>query len=227
MQDDTQEARARLVEALKSLRAILTRGPVQFRLPIRRCTQTADPTGTPEAPKTFPEALALDKAANAVLRALQDDKFGQLNEDIAPRSLLSEVQRFILSEPGGILDLDRLPAPPSTLRKLDTLIEDLAGKAPSGAAGRKRKRAGDKPRKPRPLTATETETIQIVGECNGNVAAAARRLGKDRKTVEESYRNGLKKLGKEAYWQSKKTKARLLTRDKRGQETISTDSERF
>jgi hypothetical protein len=85
---------------------------------------------------------------------------------------------------------------------------------------RKRKRTSDKPRKPRPLTATETETIQIVGECKGNVAAAARRLGKDRKTVEESYRTGLGKLGKEAY----RYKTRLLPRDKRGQEVISDDS---
>ena len=59
------------------------------------------------------------------------------------------------------------------------------------------------------------------------MAAAARRLGKDRKTVEEAYRNGLDKLGKEAYWQNKKTKTRLLTRDRREQETVSTDSNRF
>ena len=83
----------------------------------------------------------------------------------------------------------------------------------------KRKRARKKTRKPRPLTARQTEVIQIVGECRGNLAEAARRLGRDRKTVKEAYTAGLAKLGKNAVHIKKSDK--LIPRDKRGQADVS------
>jgi hypothetical protein len=73
--------------------------------------------------------------------------------------------------------------------------------------------------KPRPLTTRQVEVVEIVGECRGNVAEAARRLGRDRKTIEETYRAALAKLGKSVYWNRNKT--RLLTRDCRGQEDVA------
>ena len=111
--------------------------------------------------------------------------------------------------------------------ELENYLTRLRERIQSSPKPKPRKRASGKPRKPRPLTCIETETMQIVGECKGNIAAAARRLGKDRKTVEQAYRNGLSKVGKEAYWQNKRAKTRLLARDKRGQEAVSTDDERF
>ena len=87
----------------------------------------------------------------------------------------------------------------------------------------KRTRCPTKYRKPRPLTVRQTEVVQIVGECTGNIAKAARQLGRDRKTVEETYRAGLAKLGKTVYHSRDKT--RLLPRDKRGQEAVSEDDD--
>ena len=58
-------------------------------------------------------------------------------------------------------------------------LEQLLSKARSFAQKRpkrKRNRASDKPRKPRPLTPRQLEVIQIVGECKGNLAAAADKL---------------------------------------------------
>jgi hypothetical protein len=61
------------------------------------------------------------------------------------------------------------------------------------------KSAAKKPRKrrqsdPRPLTPIQAEAVQIVGECQGDIAKAARHLGKDRKTVEQNYEAGMAKL---------------------------------
>ena len=87
----------------------------------------------------------------------------------------------------------------------------------------KRARRPSKPRKPRPLTPRQAEVIQIVGECKGSIAEAAKRLGRDRKTVEEAYRAGMAKLGKTVYRSRDKT--RLLPRDKRGQEAVSQEDD--
>lgn len=87
----------------------------------------------------------------------------------------------------------------------------------------KRTRRPSKARKPRPLTPRQIEVVQIVGECKGNIAKAARQLGKDRKTVEEAYRAGMAKLGKTVYRSRDKT--RLLPRDKRGQEAVSEEDD--
>jgi DNA-binding CsgD family transcriptional regulator len=95
--------------------------------------------------------------------------------------------------------------------------QDGASRPP--ASKPKRTRRPSRARKPRPLTPRQTEVVQIVGECKGDIAEAARRLGKNRKTVEEAYRAGMTKLGKTVY--HSKGKTRLLARDRRGQENIS------
>jgi DNA-binding CsgD family transcriptional regulator len=93
---------------------------------------------------------------------------------------------------------------------------DEAIKPPASKPKRTRRRS--RARKARPLTPRQTEVVQIVGECKGNIAEVARRLGKNRKTVEEAYRAGMTKLGKTVYHSTDKT--RLLARDRRGQENI-------
>lgn len=45
------------------------------------------------------------------------------------------------------------------------------------------------------LTNRQVEAVQIVGECEGDIAKAARQMGLDRKTVEQHYNAGLSKLG--------------------------------
>jgi hypothetical protein len=100
------------------------------------------------------------------------------------------------------------------------ITEALSLMTPKPAAQKRRRRkARPAAASPKPLTAIQTQTIQVVSECEGNIAAAAHRLGKDRKTVEESYRTGMLRLGKEAYWNRHKT--RLLARDRRGTEDVA------
>jgi DNA-binding NarL/FixJ family response regulator len=47
------------------------------------------------------------------------------------------------------------------------------------------------------LTPKQVEVVQIVGECKGNIAEAARKLGRDPKTIAECFKAATKKLGKE------------------------------
>ena len=87
---------------------------------------------------------------------------------------------------------------------------------------RKRSRRPSKTSKPRKLTTLQTEAIQIVGEYKGNIAEAARRLNKDRKTIEEAYKSGLAKLGKVAVQRGTRT----FPRDRRGQVDLGQDDDR-
>lgn len=109
-----------------------------------------------------------------------------------------------------MLPLEQLPARPDTLQWLEYYLADFGGQQKTP----KRRRAG-KPRKPRPLTARQLEVIETVSECKGNVAQAAKRLGRDRKTIIESYRAGMKKLGKDVLLFKKSD--RLVARDRRDQ----------
>jgi predicted DNA-binding protein (UPF0251 family) len=66
----------------------------------------------------------------------------------------------------------------------------------SGAASKPRKRRCSRTLPSnRTITQKEAEAVMVVGECNGNKSEAARRLGKDRSTVQELYKSGLKKAG--------------------------------
>jgi DNA-binding CsgD family transcriptional regulator len=71
----------------------------------------------------------------------------------------------------------------------------------------------------RPLTDKQVKAMQTVAECNGSIAEAARRLGKDRSTVAQHYRTALKKLGRMA--STVKAKTGALPSDKRGQLTVA------
>ena len=104
------------------------------------------------------------------------------------------------------------------------LVEKVALDAVVKQKPAKRRRRAVKLRKPREPTPRQLEVIQIFGECNGNLAAVARKLGRDRKTIEETYKAGMMKLGKTVY--HSKDKTRLLARDRRGQEVVSDDDDR-
>lgn len=188
----------------------------------------------------FTSAHAVDFTSGYVTRLPPQDVVEVLFAIFASRSDVENATRLrrLHREFQHTLPLGRpvTPLPSSEKSLLRRSVEKAAGrmveflqevKQREAKPKPKRRRASDKPRKPRPPTQRQLEAIQIVGECRGNVAEAARRLGKDRKTVEEAYRTGMAKAGKEVFWQNKKTKTRLLIRDKRGQETVSTDAERF
>lgn len=72
----------------------------------------------------------------------------------------------------------------------------------------------------RPLTPRQTEVMQVVAENNGNIAAAARALARDPKTVRETYNAGLKKLGRRVL---PKAKTIPMRHDRRGQVDVSED----
>ena len=72
------------------------------------------------------------------------------------------------------------------------------------------------------LTAKQLEAMQIVGECKGDIAEAARRLGKDRSTIKQHYDAATAKLGKRPVKHSTEQHAT----DRRGQANIATDADK-
>lgn len=101
----------------------------------------------------------------------------------------------------------------------DTEPEPIAGlPAVATRAMIKRRRRRTLPSE-RSLTPNECETMQAVSDANGNVAEAARTLGKHYSTVREQYTKALGKLSKSAKKQFIKTLG--LPTDSRGQSTIS------
>ena len=117
----TKTTPAALIKALQSLRKPLTSTSAPFPYGIAYVQDTAQ----------FPEVAAVNQAAAAAHVAWQDPDIGSLEDMpalIAPRRVLQDIGRFLRDEVGH---LDRLPAPPSILNKLDMLIEDLGGKKSS------------------------------------------------------------------------------------------------
>lgn len=75
---------------------------------------------------------------------------------------------------------------------------------------------------PKHLTPKQIEAAQMVGECNGNIAEAARKLKRDRKTVKQHYDMALVKMGRVAV----KHVTRSLPADRRGQADIADGGDR-
>lgn len=121
---------ARLVEALKTLRVILAKGP-EANFPRGICSmQRALEKDTAEGVEWIEEELLsraeeAKTAAGAVERIIlggsQDDGF--LDFTIAPRRTLQDLQKFLLEQVGQV---DRLPEP-SILPLLDQWIERMGG----------------------------------------------------------------------------------------------------
>jgi hypothetical protein len=108
---------------------------------------------------------------------------------------------------------------PDVLRTLKAAWFGRKEMGDAGGGGRRPRRRRRPPLDPkiRPVTPKQTEAVQIVGECQGNLAAAARKLGIDRKTLKERYDAACKKLGIAAT----KHRTRALPKDRRGQEDVA------
>ena len=96
---------------------------------------------------------------------------------------------------------------------------DILLAPPSKAKSRKRSRTLPKDRE---LTAKQVEAVQVFGECKGNKAAAARRLGIDRSSLAERLDRAWEKLGKRAT----KHATKAIPRDRRGQAHVSAEDDR-
>lgn len=118
--------------------------------------------------------------------------------------------------PDSVLEPPSLIKPDEHLSRLLTAIGD-AGEAKGKRQFRKRRS-----QKSRPLTPIQLEAIKVVGECEGNFTKAAKQLGKDRKTVQESYNAGLAKLAKVA----PKHSTTAQPTDRRGQANLVEEDDR-
>ncbi len=85
----------------------------------------------------------------------------------------------------------------------------------SGKKQRRRRRSTQQPKK---LTPKQTEALKLHGDCNGNIAEVARRIGKDRKTAEQHVNAAFTKLGQNVPTKAKTTS---LKTDRRGQADIA------
>ncbi len=98
-------------------------------------------------------------------------------------------------------------------------LRALAGAGSEQPKKRRRRRQSET----KPLTAKQREAVEIVAECKGDIAEAARRLGKDRKTVEQHYKAGLEKLGEAT---GRRPETRQLQTGLRGQYEVTADEDR-
>jgi len=103
------------------------------------------------------------------------------------------------------------------LSEVDGPAEDADGKIPDvkskGKGRAKRRRMSN----PSPLTAKQVEAVQIVSECKGNLAEAAKRLGVHHSTLQEHHKAAMKKLGKSVV----KHATRPMPEDRRGQANVA------
>ena len=95
----------------------------------------------------------------------------------------------------------------------------LSAVVKSGKRARTRKRQSNKVR---PLTERQVEVMQLVGEYKGNLAAVARQMGLNHKTVRQHYKAAMNKLGQKSL---KHPTTRLPT-DRRGQVNVADDRRR-
>lgn len=135
---------------------------------------------------------------------------------------------------------DGLPAYASALRKAQArrpdaevsnqiarvgeLVRESLSREQAPKKKRRRKRRPPLDKDIRPLTDRQTEVVQIVGECKGNFAEAARRMCLNRKTVKEHYDTAMAKLGLAGVRnpaKQLKPKTQRLPEDRRGQVNIS------
>jgi DNA-binding CsgD family transcriptional regulator len=116
-----------------------------------------------------------------------------------------------------------------TAAELATRLGELEGRmrrAESGITPKPKKMKPRRPRQPGDLTVRQVEILALVGECNGNLAAAARKLGVSRATVQQSYRRAMEITGAKDYRDRKlKSRGRALPHDARGQEIVPDDDE--
>jgi DNA-binding CsgD family transcriptional regulator len=102
-------------------------------------------------------------------------------------------------------------------KEIQQIADALAMEQTKANSGRPRRRRQTK--SILPLTKRQNEVVAMVAQCNGNIAEAARRLGRTPKTVREAYaaaRGKLRAAGV-ALSKSGKAKTHRLLEDHRGQ----------
>ncbi len=144
----TPNPAAGLLAALKSLRRALAADSPPFPGVVNDPRQT-----------NFPQVAAVDLARRIVHNLLWRTEKGScvLNDRLASEMELDEINRFVLN----VGNVDRLPAPPFMLRKLDGLIEDLGGP--------ERRTAG---KAPKPLPDTQQRVYDVIAK-DGPIMGAA------------------------------------------------------
>jgi hypothetical protein len=104
-------------------------------------------------------------------------------------------------------------------QELEATVKSLARQLRS----RRRKRGG---KRIHALTPKQTEALLMLGECAGNYAKAARRIGIDRKSFEERCKAAYGKLGRQGMKRQQieinKALVARLPRDRREQEVVAT-----
>ena len=110
------------------------------------------------------------------------------------------------------------------VREIEGIAEAVrrqkADDAPSAVKPSRKRRH----RKPQPLTARQTEIVQVVSDHKGDIAAAAGQLGISRQAVEKHYGKAMKKLGRAAAKLPRPATQRL-SEDRRGQCNIGKKDE--
>lgn len=134
------------------------------------------------------------------------------------------VEEQVIPEPALTSWLKRLPAEAPDREQEEPERSEGEGNAEAGSTAkpaprRKRKR---QPVKGKALTPRQAEVVHIVGECKGDLAAAGRQLGIDRKTVEQHYRAAMQKLGKATVRHATQT----IRSDRRGQADVTAEDDR-
>ncbi|QDU34899.1 Sigma-70, region 4 [Poriferisphaera corsica] len=100
------------------------------------------------------------------------------------------------------------------------LLQQLHAECEETKPKKRRKRSQRKGVVDANLTEKQAEAFWMVQDCNGNIAEAARRLGKDRKTIEQHYKRACEILGKKAVSHIEKQN---LPHDQRGQAMIASN----
>ena len=120
---------------------------------------------------------------------------------------------------------DKGAVPPDVLQ---SMLEAAERRGATRAANKRRRRADSQLADgPKPLTPTQRHTHGVVTKHHGNVAAAARELGKHPATVRESYLAAVRKL-KSPGGKSRQgvRKAQSLPQGKRGEDLVADGSDR-
>lgn len=98
------------------------------------------------------------------------------------------------------------------------------GERPAGGPAKPKRTRRRLPKSGDPsLTPKQVEAVFLVGECEGNVTAAAKRAGIDPKSMRDRYKGALAKLGRAGV---PKPKTRQMPRDLRGQDSVTKSDDR-
>jgi DNA-binding CsgD family transcriptional regulator len=165
----------------------------------------------PEWPGPIPGDEPVNQRLYAALQAVQ-----RCHGERLPAPAWELANELLLLSRGKI----KLPLPQRVIRAI-VLAEQLQNwaRAQERSTVPKRRR---RVQRARPLTPKQVQAVQVVGECQGNMAEAARRLGVHPATVRQHYLAATKKVPEVVSSVARaKLARRRLPADHRGQPTIA------